>query len=307
MISCLPRDPFRLVKLLSHLFAKPKENYQKDDTRQAAFVELLHAAKSATDEVGAALVTLLSAKEGDTAEKLRSFLKSESGEVILHVFGRNGSRLMAEIEAKLAPDLSPWDLTPRLHAENLKFTPTIPGKTIICHIVADSILPAGQRNMLKALEQEMRNKKYSEKVVSLSVKDPGSPEDFMKELERIKAREEARYPGYKIRFDVACPGMDLVGRIQASGIQALAFSKEGDGDIVQVEGIILALRALQTGSIDSLLKAYKFLTGKDLAAGTHDINELARMILFILPVTKVDVDQIGKVNRIIEENIKTAA
>jgi hypothetical protein len=90
-------------------------------------------------------------------------------------------------------------------------------------------------------------------------------------------------------------------------MKALAFTKEGDGDIVQVEGIILALRALQTGSIDNLLKVYKFLTGRELSANTNDINELARMMLFILPTRKVDVNAIGTLNKIIEENIKTAA
>jgi hypothetical protein len=94
--------------------------------------------------------------------------------------------------------------TSMIHAENLNYTPTIPNKTILCHIITDSILPAGQRNMLKTLEQEMRNEKYSEKVVSLSAKDSSNPKEFMDELGRIKAREEAKYPGYKIQFDVAC-------------------------------------------------------------------------------------------------------
>ncbi len=197
--------------------------------------------------------------------------------------------------------------TTGIHTENLNYTPTIPDKTILCHIVADSILPAGQRNMLKALEQDMRDEKYGEKVVSLSVADSASPEEFMKELERIKAREEARYPGYKVQFDVACPGQGLVEKVQKQGMQALAFEKEGDGDIVQVEGVILALRALGTGSINNLLNVYKFLTGRELAPGTNDINELARMMLFVLPVRKLDANRIGTMNRLIEENIKSAA
>ncbi|MCX5678373.1 MAG: ARMT1-like domain-containing protein [Candidatus Omnitrophica bacterium] len=195
----------------------------------------------------------------------------------------------------------------KIHAENLEHTPAIPDKTIICHIIAGSILPAGQRNVLKTLEQNMRDEKYSEKVVSLSVEDSGSPEEFMKELEIIKAREEAKYPGYKVQFDVACPDKDLVSAIQDKGMRALAFAKEGDGDIVQVEGIILALRALQTGSIDNLIKVYKLLTGKEFSPGTNDINELARMMLFILPVRKVDLNALSALNKIIEENIKTAA
>ncbi|MBU0895941.1 MAG: hypothetical protein KJ584_05030, partial [Candidatus Omnitrophica bacterium] len=195
----------------------------------------------------------------------------------------------------------------RIHAENLSYTPAIPDKTILCHIVTDSILPVQQRGILKTLEQDMRNDKYGEKVVSLAAKDLSNPEEFMLELERITAREEARYPGYKIQFDVACPSKDLVAKIQAKGIQALAFGKGGDGDIIQVEGIILALRALQAGNISNLLNVYKLLTGRELTADTTDINELARMMLFILPVRKLDVNAIGTLNRIIEENIKTAA
>lgn len=195
----------------------------------------------------------------------------------------------------------------RIHAENLKYAPAAPDNTILCHIIADSILPVQQRNMLKTLEQRMRSEKYGEKVVSLSVKDPNSPEEFMKELEIIRAREEARYQGYKVQFDVACHNIGLVGKIQAKGMQALAFSKKGEGDIIHVEGIILALRALQTGSINNLLNVYEILTGMGLAVGINDIDELARMILFILPARKLDVNAIGTLNGIIEDNIRTAA
>lgn len=195
----------------------------------------------------------------------------------------------------------------KIHTENLNYTPTIPDKTILCHIVTDLILPIQQRDMLKALEQDMRNDKYSEKVVSLSVKDSSSPEEFMKELERIKAQEEARYSGYTVQFDVACPSTDLVGNIQGLGMQALAFTKEGDGDMIQVEGIILALRALQTGSISNLLNVYNLLTGRELIASTNNINELARILLFTLHVRKIDINQVGTINRLIERNIKAAA
>ena len=201
----------------------------------------------------------------------------------------------------------------RIHAENLKieYMPAIPDKTILCHIVADSILPDGQKDMLKRLEQEMRKRDdYSEKVVSLSVSNPNNQEEFMRELERIKAQEEKRYQdkGYTVQFDVACPSIDLVASIQDKlGIQALAFAKEGEGDIVQVEGIILALRVIRTGNVDDLLKVYKLLTGKEFKTDINDIKELAKNILFILPVTRLDINEIGTINTLIEENIKNAA
>ena len=182
-------------------------------------------------------------------------------------------------------------------------------RTIICHIVADTILPEGQRGMLKTLEQDMRSDEYSEKVVCLSVNDMSSSEEFMAELQRLKEQEEARYrdKGYNVQFDVACHNKDLIAEIQESGIQALAFVREGEGDIVQLENIILALRALRTGEIDSLLEVYKFITGKDFIPETDDINEIAKNILFIIPVSELDVNEIATLNKIIAENIKTAA
>lgn len=197
----------------------------------------------------------------------------------------------------------------RTHDENMKieYMPTIPDKTILCHIITDSILPAGQKNMLKTLEQDMRSEKYGEKVVSLSIPESTNPEAFMAKLDAIKAQIESQYQDYKVQFDVACPRQDLVEIIQKQGMRALAFAKEGEGDIIQVEGIILALRALKTGSITNLINVYKLLTGKDYTTNKIDINEVAKMMLFILPVRKVDVNKIGILNRIIEENIKTAA
>lgn len=196
-----------------------------------------------------------------------------------------------------------------IHAANLRSTPTLPDKTILCHIIADSILPDQQAKdgMLNRLEAKMRDMRYREKVVALPVKDPGNAEEFMATLEAIKARERDRYKGYEVRFDVACPTQALVEKIQGDGVPALAFARDGDGDMVQVEGIVLALRALRAGSVADLTAVYKLLTGKDLVTDTADIDAVARTILFILPVRKADIEKIGTLNRLIEENIKTAA
>ncbi|NQT22014.1 MAG: hypothetical protein HQ579_01095 [Candidatus Omnitrophica bacterium] len=223
------------------------------------------------------------------------------------------SMILTRMEKSLDDGFNPLDAVTaeQIHTENLKHMPAIPDKTILCHIVADSILPDKQKGMLKGLEQDMRKRDdYIEKVASLSVSDPGNQEEFMRELERIKAQEERRYreKGYTVQFDVACPSKELVGMIQDKyGLQALAFFKEGEGDIVQVEGIILALRVLRTGKIEDLRKVYKLLTGNDLKVTTNDIKELAKSILFVLPVTKLDVDEIDRINTLIEENIKNAA
>ncbi|MDP8299139.1 MAG: class I SAM-dependent methyltransferase [Candidatus Tantalella remota] len=183
-------------------------------------------------------------------------------------------------------------------------------KTVLLHVVANSIIPETQRGMMKTLEQDMRGEEYSEKVVCLSVRDTATPEEFLSKLEQLKAREKARYQekGYAVQFDVACPNTELVSMIQKDlGLPALAFNKSGEGDIVQVESIILALRALKTGNMATLIDIYEFLTGETLVVETTDINELARSVIFLLPVSKLDVNEIVKLNEIIKKNIKTAA
>jgi hypothetical protein len=197
----------------------------------------------------------------------------------------------------------------RIHEEDLKLTPTIEDKTMICHIVTDSILPDMQlkEGVLNRLEVKMRDPKFGEKIVALSVKDPNNTEEFMAKLSGLKGQIETEYKGYKIQFDVACPKKELVEGIQKLGMQALAFKREGEGEIIQIEGIILALRALRAGDIASLLSAYKTITGQDYTTDKIDINELARMMLFILPVRKIDVNQLGIINKLIEKNIKEAA
>ena len=196
----------------------------------------------------------------------------------------------------------------RIHAENLKFTPVIPDKTILCHIVADSILPAAQRNMLKRLEQGMRETKYREKIVSLSIDEMAGPDKYISEIERLKDRITRQYEGYNVEFTVACSDKEgLVQSLRDMDMNALAFAREGEGEIVQVEGILLALRALHSGNVDALLHVYRILTGKDVGAAPRDINQLARVMLFILPVRKIDLDSARDINELIRKNILTAA
>jgi len=198
----------------------------------------------------------------------------------------------------------------RIHTENLNHLPTIPNKTILCHIVADSILPVNQRGMLNRLAIETRKAKYCEKVIRLSVEDPYNPEEFMKKLEEAKAQdwiEEYRDKGYTVLFDVACPNKKLVGMVD---VPALAFNKEGEGDMIQVEGIILALRVLRIGKVDDLLKVYRLLTGEEFRTYNQitDIKELAKAMLFTLPVTAIfDIGKRDRLNTLIEKNIKQAA
>ncbi|MBF0494344.1 MAG: hypothetical protein HQL28_04355, partial [Candidatus Omnitrophica bacterium] len=148
-------------------------------------------------------------KRSDLDELLMTLLEDESGGKPNCQLSTVHSLQKMPEGGSLAAGLNEADA---IHTENLNNTPTIAEKTIICHIVAESILPEGQRVMLKTkLEKEMRGKNYYEKIVSLPAGLSGTTEEFMRELARIKAREEAEYRGYKVEFDVACPTKELVG------------------------------------------------------------------------------------------------
>ncbi|MDD5496308.1 MAG: hypothetical protein PHP46_04315 [Candidatus Omnitrophica bacterium] len=204
----------------------------------------------------------------------------------------------------------------RIHDENRdNYTPVIPGKTILCHIIADSILPEGQRDMLRILEQEMRGEEYSEKIVCIPANAPGN---FIDELKAVMARQRELYKDCAVEFDVACPDRGLVQRVLESdlkGVGALAFEPCEEGGvgylIGQVEGIMLALRALHSGNIESLQRVFEFLTGTKLpsaALSMTDINEFVKAITFVLPVSRVkNYNEFKDTNDLISKNIKSAA
>jgi len=269
------------------------------------YVENGYSLDDLSDEEALSLVKVFAAAGKETATKKGTDLADKAG--IEQMEKRIRTGIGTDVEPAAAAQGAAEIEVYRIHDENLNYAPAIRDKTILCHVVTDSILPVQQRDILKTLEQDMRNEKYCEKVVSLSVKNLSDPKEFMKELEKVKAREEARYSGSKVQFDVACPSKDLVSNVQKLGMQALAFTKEGDGDIIQIEGIIMALRALQTGDMNRLLSVYRSLTGMDWTTEAQDIDKLAKELLFILPVRRVDVNAIGTLNRIIEDNVKAAA
>ncbi|MDP2929354.1 MAG: helix-turn-helix domain-containing protein [Candidatus Omnitrophota bacterium] len=236
------------------------------------------------------------------------------------------SPLAADPDAEQIEDALPYEFAPgtsvsgaadatnRVHVENLKYQPTISEKTILCHITADSILSEAQRKegILNRLDVTMRNTNYSEKMVELKV---DSSKDFVQQVkERMQEVKDYykdvykdEYENYTFKFDVACPSTDIVKDIQRElDISALAFDHE-EGDIVNPESIMLALRALNSGEIDKLKAAYKFLTGKEPMSNISDINELARSITFTLPVDKADYNKIREIDDLIRENIKQAA
>ncbi|MFH0764696.1 MAG: histidine decarboxylase [Candidatus Omnitrophota bacterium] len=203
----------------------------------------------------------------------------------------------------------------RIHTENLKYTPRASNK-VLCHIAAPSTLPDSQQGMLNRLDSGMRGMKYSEKMLKLKT-DASS--DFIEQVKNTiqKARETYRdiygkdYNPDNFKFDVACPNLELVKRVQDElHLPALAFTpQEGEGNAVQPENIMLALRALEQAieenNIRPLIDAYIFVTGKEITSSVKDIAEFAKTMLFAMP--KINVNELGRINALIEKNIKTAA
>jgi len=187
------------------------------------------------------------------------------------------------------------------------------GKTIY-YIITDTIVPSGQRDLIKKLEQYMAKprKKYIERIVHL---DNENPDDFINNLKNIIADRVEKSNGNDIEFYVACDGMGdvrkILGDTELSGgilnVKALAFEySKPEINAVQVQGIMLALRALRKGP-DSLKTAYKFLTGKDLEEGIDDMVEIMKNVIFTLPPARIEIDEIDDLNRIIAKNVKTSA
>jgi hypothetical protein len=236
--------------------------------------------------------------------------------------------------------------TDRIHNENLhdyrpdKFVPGFTDKTLICHIITDSIVPVEQQQMLKsAVETEMRlraekGEKFQERVVCLSGKNMRDPNEFIEDLQAKIAEKLKEYQalGYTdIRFDVACPDIEyddkttLIGRVLDRGMEiksndnktrvlkGLAFKPtiEGVDTVTQVEGIIMALRALDTENVDKLKAAFVSLAHRPLSKDELMINDLdtfIRRIPFILPATKMeDLNERKRINDLIATNIKEAA
>jgi len=202
----------------------------------------------------------------------------------------------------------------KVHDESLKYTPIIPEKTILCHIIIDSILPEGQRDMLHVLKQDMikRDEWYIERVIRLNINDS---KDFVQQVKeaiaeyREERKDQDRNCAYE--FDVACPGTEHVEAILNSDLDVKALAFEPCKEPAQAEGIILALRALHTERIDTLRRAFEFLANRKLSAEElliTGIDQFVKKMTFILPPVKaLNYREARRLNEIIKENIKTAA
>lgn len=212
------------------------------------------------------------------------------------------------------PSKNAFDEAVRIHEENREYTPDVAEKTILCHVIADSIVPAGQRGTLSRLDIAARDKDYDhEKFVELRV---DSSKDFAQQVS--DAIEEAKriyeevygddYKNYRFEFDVACPSKDDVVSVQNKlGLPALAFSR-GEGDVAQIEGIMMAMRALYSKDVNKLKAAYKFLGGTEPVDGINNVEEFARRIAFTLPPAKSLSDwEKERLKRLVERSALEAA
>jgi predicted phosphodiesterase len=235
-------------------------------------------------------------------------------------------KVSSEALAAIAPvALSPaQNEAAAIHNENLKYIPAIPEKTILCHVITDSIVPAEQQNILRvALEQNMEKQArkgtdYREGFACLSGATAGDPDEYINELQSLmqKKRDEYIAMGYTaVRFDVACPDTELVKAILARdiGIKALAFQPCKDPllNFAQIEGIMLALRALDSGDIEKLKSVFAFLSGNKLSpelSGITNIDSFIKTAAFILPIARIeDYNERRKINDLITTNISQAA
>ena len=234
-------------------------------------------------------------------------------------FGRlmNLQELEAADDARVALSrMAPKDTAKRIHAENRKYAPDTEKNTVLCHIIADSILPDAQKaeGILNRLSSGTRGKDYSyEKMVELKVR---ASEDFVKQVQTaIESAEKSHrkeygddYAKYTFVYDVACPDIATVIKVRERlNLPALAFSSKS-GNVVQVEGIPMALRALRSGNVVRLRDAYKTLGGKESVDDITDTDDFAIRITFSLPAAEVaDYRDRERINRLIQENVMDAA
>jgi len=205
----------------------------------------------------------------------------------------------------------------KIHQENLKHIPTVPKTTVLCHIIPDSIVPADQWELLSDLEQELakKDKGYTDRIVRLKF---DGTKDFSSQVKAAMDRYTEKYSdqdkGCVYEFDIACPGTEFVDSLLKSGLgktfknRALAFAPCKEP--AQVEGIILALRVLRSGSIKDLIALSKILPvdHPELIEGMTSVEDFIKRITFIMPLIKcVDHEEVRKVNDIIREKIKNAA
>ncbi|MFH1395082.1 MAG: WD40 repeat domain-containing protein [Candidatus Omnitrophota bacterium] len=201
----------------------------------------------------------------------------------------------------------------QIHRKNIEIgreiAPSIGEKQVLCHIIADSIIPGElEKQMLQKLEQETRKDKYSEKIFRLEVKDT---EDFVEKLtkEMNDLRSNYKEKGIEVIFDVAVPDTGINKKIEKKlKTKVLAF-RVNKKSFVYVESILLALRALHSNSLNRLYEVHKLITGTELKPSKDitNIQDFMREVVFDLPYCRyLDYEIRINLNNNIKEMIKHA-
>lgn len=226
--------------------------------------------------------------------------------IIPYIENYFGVKFISEDTAEIRAD--------KIHAENLKYMPDdIPKNKVFCRVIAESILPEEQKNLLVQLDIETRDEAYWEKVVRLENKDP---KKFINDVRNLIDEQKRLYEGRDVEFDIGCPSKDLVRQVIntdfGEGLKVNAIAFKPCKSPAQVEGIILALRALHNGDLEGLKEIFEMLSGRKLSAEDRsiaDIDEFARKVVFELPVIEgIDFGkELKDLNDLIKKNILNAA
>jgi hypothetical protein len=192
-----------------------------------------------------------------------------------------------------------------VHSKNRECAPRPEPGRIICHIIADAVIPDAQLQLMQELQDDSAKEDYAEKLVRLTAA-PDDVKNFMDELKAKMREQKEHYErlGYAVEFDIACPNVETVKHIQDElRLNALAFGR-GRGNFVQIENIVLALRMLRSGDLNRLKAAFEFVTGervpRDLANETDLAAFIKRAVFTLRAIVIEDYEAFKRLN----DNIK---
>jgi len=193
------------------------------------------------------------------------------------------------------------ELMAAIHSLNLNLTPAVPKGKVFWHVIPEELVPYSIRSRFIALVNQTNKIPQIREKIKVVTHQQG--------LNETVAGLTADANNI---VDVALSHRkDLEGL--PAGVKALVF--EGElGDFRQLEGIIAALRALQSNNSIALIRLYEMLTGEscnakeeDIVKNIEDPRRLAAYIIFNLkPIAIHDTRVIGDLNKNLLQLIRSA-
>jgi S-adenosylmethionine synthetase len=150
------------------------------------------------------------------------------------------------------------------------------------------------RDLLRSLDRDLKD--VRERIYLATDDEINNYDKLMKSV----SEKEKTLTGRQITIDIACGDMGTLEMYLGKGVKGLIFRPENEkdpGKIVQVEGIIAALRALHIDDPaqrnERLGRIFTLLTGDPVPPDLPtDLRELAKKLQFILPpIGKRDQDK----------------